>query len=133
MKYYKPYDQEFSKPGECSFKDGDNKYITETAGFVPLEVKLRRFQETGQMMAFNTQEFTSSDLRELYLSPDLEITPEMDLEEIEAVQFKRQEFVNKLIQKKAAKAASGAKAPETPASAGEKTDSESGQKNGSDE
>ena len=73
-----------------------NENITETAGFVPLEVKLRRFQENGQIMQFSQSEFTSSDLRELYLSPDLEITPEMDIEEIQEVQIKRQEYINQI-------------------------------------
>lgn len=79
----------------------NNEYITETAGFVPLEIKLRRFQENGQVMQFSTSEFTSSDLRELYLSPDLEITPDMDYEEIMEVQNKRREFVQELIKRKA--------------------------------
>lgn len=78
----------------------NNEYITETAGFVPLDVKLRRFQENGQIMQFHTSEFTSGDYRDFYLSPDLEITPEMDLEEIQEVQLKRSQFVENLIKEK---------------------------------
>lgn len=74
----------------------DNEYITETAGFVPLEVKLRRFEENGQIMQFSQSEFTSSDLRELYLSPEFEITPDMDYEEIQEVQQRRIEYVNEI-------------------------------------
>ena len=116
-KYYKPYEQEFSKPGVCSFNEGKNEYITETAGFVPLDVKLRRFQENGQIMQFSSSEFTSSDYRQMYLSPDFEITPEMELEEIEEIQLKRQEFVKKLMKSKVGSSERTANSPSDSAAA----------------
>ena len=73
-----------------------NDYITETAGFVPLDVKLRRFQEAGQQMQFHAGEFTSADLREAYFSPDFEINPEDELEEIQEKLNARAEFLNKI-------------------------------------
>lgn len=78
----------------------NNEYITETAGFIPLEVKLKRFQENGQIIQFSSSEFTSSDYRDLYLSEDLEITPEMDIEEIQEIQMKRIEYVKNLMKNK---------------------------------
>lgn len=62
---------------------GDNPVIVETAGFVPLEVKLKRFEQAGQIMQFNTSEFTANDYRELYLNPDFQIYPDDDLEDVE--------------------------------------------------
>lgn len=73
-----------------------NDYITETAGFVPLEVKLKRFEESGAQLQFMRSEFTSSDYRDMYLTPDFEITPEMDYEEIQEVLLRRSEFVKEL-------------------------------------
>lgn len=103
-----------------------NDYITETAGFIPLDVKLRRFQETGQIMQFHTSEFTSADYRDMYLSPDLEITPEMDLEEITEIQMKRREFVNKLMKSKVGNSEGIANSPSDSAAAKteEKTETE---------
>ena len=54
----------------------ENDYIVETAGFVPLQVKFKRFEEQGTILQFQSSEFTASDLRQLYLSPDTEIYPE---------------------------------------------------------
>ncbi len=61
----------------------DNCVIVETAGFVPLEVRLKKFEEAGVKAQFHSSEFTSSDLREFYLSPNTEIYPNDDLETIE--------------------------------------------------
>lgn len=71
----------------------NNEDITETAGFVPLEVKLKRFEESGMLMQFNNQEFTSNDYREAYLSPDYAITPEDELEDINEKLAAREEFL----------------------------------------
>lgn len=62
---------------------GDNPVIVETAGFIPLEVKLKRFEQAGQIMQFNTSEFTANDYRELYLNPDFQIYPDDELEDVE--------------------------------------------------
>lgn len=59
----------------------ENEYITETAGFVPLEVKLKQFEQNGLLAQFQSKDFTSHDYREMYLIPDFDITPEDDLEE----------------------------------------------------
>jgi len=92
----------------------NNKYITETAGFVPLDVKLRRFQEAGQLMQFHNAEFTSADMREAYFSPDFEINPEDDYEEIQEKLQARQKFLADI---KAAKS-NGVNEPPTAAEAG---------------
>lgn len=59
-----------------------NKIITETAGFVPLEVKFKRFEQAGIRAQFNESEFTSTDYREMYLTPNTEIYPNDDLETV---------------------------------------------------
>lgn len=79
----------------------DNSYITETAGFVPLEVKFKRFEQAGQVMQFSVSEFTSSDLRSIYLNPDFDITPEDDYEEIQEKLIARNEYILQLQKLKA--------------------------------
>lgn len=61
----------------------NNPYICETAGFIPLEIKFKRFEQAGQMARLNASDFTSSDYREMYQSPDFDIYPDDDLDEVE--------------------------------------------------
>lgn len=72
----------------------DNRVIVETAGFVPLEVRMKKFEEAGIKAQFYASEFTASDLRELYLSPNTEIYPSDDLETIEEKLALRQSLVS---------------------------------------
>lgn len=76
-----------------------NEVIVETAGFVPLEVKLKRFEQNGMLMQFNENEFTSSDLRSIYLNPDFDITPEDDFEEVQEKLYAQQVYKNELKKK----------------------------------
>lgn len=93
----KQKDKTFWNPNE-----DDNKYITETAGFVPLEVKFKRFEQAGIVAQFNESEFTSSDYRDMYLNPDFQISPEDDMEEaFEKMQAQR-DFINQIAAKKKA-------------------------------
>lgn len=78
----------------------DNELIVETAGFVPLEVKLKRFEQNGMIAQFNASEFTSSDLREMYLNPEFDITPEDDIEEVEEKLIAQRNFIINLQKKK---------------------------------
>lgn len=61
----------------------ENPCIVETAGFVPLEVKFKQFEQNGLRVQFTEDEFTSSDLRDIYLNPDLQVYPGDDLIDIE--------------------------------------------------
>lgn len=60
-----------------------NPEIVETAGFIPLEVKFKQFEQNGLQAQFNTSEFSSQDYRDMYLGPNTEILPTDDLEEIQ--------------------------------------------------
>lgn len=71
----------------------NNDYITETAGFVPLEVKLRQFEQNGLIAQFQVSDFDSNDYREMYLNPDYNITPEDDFEDVEEKIRARNEFI----------------------------------------
>ena len=117
--YPKEYKLEAHKPVFACLSDGGNEYITETAGFVPLEVKLKQFEQNGLRAQFNESEFTSSDYRDMYLNPDFEIYPGDELEEVqEKVELQRKYIIEKLeMLKEKNKAASdsvAAAAPQAP-------------------
>lgn len=73
-----------------------NDYITETAGFIPLEVKFKQFEQNGLVAQFKVGDFTSNDYRDLYLNPDFEITPEDDFEDVQEKLSARNEYFNEL-------------------------------------
>lgn len=95
------------KWGDLNRKSGwnakKNPRIVETAGFVPLEVRLKRLEENGIRAQFaQDMDLTSEEMRTLYLHPDFEITPYDELEEIEEKLTARQVYLEKLLQQKAA-------------------------------
>lgn len=74
----------------------DNECITETAGFIPLEVKMKQFEQNGIIAQFKVDDFTSSDYRDMYLTPDFDISPEDDLEDIQEKLDARNQFIEKI-------------------------------------
>lgn len=74
----------------------DNEYITETAGFIPLEVKMKQFEQNGIIAQFKVDDFTSSDYRDIYLTPDFDISPEDDLEDIQEKINARNSYIQEL-------------------------------------
>lgn len=98
------YEIDFLTPHEVNALGADlshdNEYIVETAGFVPLEVKMKQFEQNGIIAQFMTSDFTSNDYRDIYLNPDFEINPEDDLEDINEKLRARKEFAEKIKQTK---------------------------------
>lgn len=78
-----------------------NPYVVESAGFIPLEVKFKRFEQAGIRAQFNASEFTSSDYRDMYLGPNTEIYPGDDLETIEEKLILQEQFKVQILQEKA--------------------------------
>lgn len=70
--------QEFKSPMSVH-----NEYICETAGFVPLEVKFKRFEQAGIRAQISASDYTSSDYRDMYLNPDYQVYPDDEIEEVE--------------------------------------------------
>lgn len=66
-----------------------NEKLIDTKGFTPIEVRMQRLLESGYIAQFNTSEFDSVEEKELYLSDDFRINPDMDLEEIQEVLYAR--------------------------------------------
>lgn len=56
--------------------------ITDTAGFEPMDVKIKRFMLSGQIAQFSKSMFDSSDFKEMYSAiPDIVYDVEDDIEE----------------------------------------------------
>lgn len=70
------------------FEDGwtndseKNPYIVESAGYVPLEVRFKQFEQNGIRAQFSESDFDGNDLRDIYLSADTCILPGDDIEDI---------------------------------------------------
>lgn len=92
----------------------NNEYITETAGFIPLEVKLKQFETNGLVAHFLTSDFDSNDYRDIYLNPDFNISPEDDFEDIQEKLAAQREYAENI---KAAKS-NGVNEPPSAAKAG---------------
>lgn len=108
----------------CADLKENNEYITETAGFIPLEVKLKQFEQNGMIAQFQAGDFTSNDYREMYLNPDFDISPEDDFEDVQEKLELQRQFIEKY---KAAKSSgstveAGTEQPKTEENQEEKTE-----------
>lgn len=91
----KKYQDEFA--AACLI--GDKHYsdvITETAGFVPLEVRFQKLVENGIQLQLKAQEFDSVDMRKLYLDDEFRVEPDDELEEIQSKLEARADYLAKL-------------------------------------
>lgn len=70
-----------------------NEQVTETAGFVPLEVRMKQMEQAGLLQQAMLQDVTADDLREAWLTSDFEISPDDELEEVFAKDRARREFL----------------------------------------
>lgn len=77
-----------------------NPEIVETAGFIPLEVKFKQFEQNGLQAQFSTSEFSSQDYRDMYLGPNTEILPTDDLEEIQEKLLLQEEVRKSILKSK---------------------------------
>lgn len=83
VKYYnsESYEYDETLTDKWITKDGKpaegNEYIVETAGFVPLSVKFKQFEQNGYIAKFNVDDFDSSDYNFLY-QDDVLIGPDDD-------------------------------------------------------
>lgn len=60
-----------------------NEDLCDTAGYVPLAVRMQRMIENGYIAQFTEDDFDINDYKQMYLSPEMKITPEDDLEDIQ--------------------------------------------------
>lgn len=70
-----------------------NEQLTETAGFVPLEVRMKQMEQAGILQQAMLQDITADDLREAWLTSDFDIAADDELEEIIAKDRARREFI----------------------------------------
>lgn len=83
VKYYSSESYAFDDSDKSPWITADgkpaegNEYIVETAGFVPLSVKFKQFEQNGYIAKFNVDDFDSSDYSKLY-ADDVLIGPDDD-------------------------------------------------------
>lgn len=79
--------------------DGWDELIVETAGFVPLEVRFKQMELAGYRAQFQASDFTSSDLRDIYLAPDLSYSEADELEDIMEKERMRSALIEQIRQR----------------------------------
>lgn len=77
--------------------DGWDETLVDTKGFVPLEVKFKQLEEAGIKAQFNMAELDSSQIRQVFLNPDFEVTPDDDFEEIQDKLYQRELYKQQLM------------------------------------
>ena len=87
-----------------SFEIGDNPIIeyhdkTETAGYLPLSVRLKQLEQQGYIAQFRREEFDSDEISELWTRKEFEILPSDDLEDIDQKLKLRSAYLRDILQK----------------------------------
>lgn len=91
------YDVEEHSPTLYPKIEGWNEEIVETAGFIPLEVRIKQMEQAGFRAQFFESEFTSKDVTDMYLNhPEFDITAEDDIEEAMEKIEAREAWINKV-------------------------------------
>lgn len=90
------WDKSLEKPDWTTDAE-KNPYITTTEGFVPLDVQIAKFEQSGIRAKFRSEMYDSDDMRDMYLGPNTRIYADDDLETIneklEAREKIRQEII----------------------------------------
>lgn len=92
------YKTEVLKPNEVKMSAAELKHwnkrnedLCDTAGYVPMAVRMQRMIESGHIAQFTEDDFDINDYKQMYLSPEMKISPEDDLEEIQSkLELRRQ-------------------------------------------
>lgn len=74
-----------------SIQDYDEK--TETAGFVPLRIRLKQLEQQGYIARFTSEQFDSSEIEKLWTDPKFEILPTDELEDIQEKMALRNQYI----------------------------------------
>lgn len=98
MKDFKPIP--YSLLGEKKVPLNKDEVLVETAGFVPLDVRMKQMEQQGYIAQYQASDFTSDDLRAIWLDPELEILPGDDLEEIQEKSLRREMLRQEILSKK---------------------------------
>lgn len=78
----------------------DNSYITDTAGFEPLDVKFKKFEQNGIIAQLHSSDFDSASLREMFLSDNMQVYPDDDIEDVYSKLALQRDFANRIHQDK---------------------------------
>lgn len=70
------------KIAPTTLPEKENERIVETAGFVPLDVKFKQFEQNGIRAQLVASDFDSSDMRQIYFGENNIIYPDDDIETV---------------------------------------------------
>lgn len=70
------------KLANTELPEEENERIVETAGFVPLDVKFKQFEQNGIRAQLVASDFDSSDMRQIYFGENNTIYPNDDIETV---------------------------------------------------
>lgn len=97
MRKERVFEYEFHSPTPYPEIEGWNEEVTETAGFVPLEVRFKQMEQAGIRARFFESEFSSKDVSDMYLNhPEFDLTPEDDIEDAMEKIALRQDWINQV-------------------------------------
>lgn len=74
--------------------------IVETAGFVPLEVRFKRMEQSGYVAQFYTSQFDSDDYRQIFMGDETEIYADDDEDTVMIKLAKQQKIRDEIIKAK---------------------------------
>ena len=74
----------------------DDVELVDTAGFVPLKVKIQKMIESGIVANLREDDFDADIYNEIYLSEEFKITSEDDLEDVQRKIFARNQYIEEL-------------------------------------
>lgn len=98
-----------------------NERIVETAGFVPLEVKFKQFEQAGIRAQLVSSDFDAQDMRDIYFGENNIIYPDDDIEVVNE-KLLRQELTRQAILKSKTSAATPPEVAKAEAAAASKQD-----------
>lgn len=77
-----------------------NVRMMDSAGYIPLNVRMQRMLEQGYIAQFAVSEFDSTEYRQLYSGEDTTISPDMDYEDIQDVLVRRELLKREFLSRK---------------------------------
>lgn len=77
-----------------------NVRMMDSAGYIPLNVRMQRMLEQGYIAQFAVSEFDSTEYSQLYAGEDTTITPDMDYEDIQDVLVRRELLKREFLSRK---------------------------------
>lgn len=74
--------------------------ICETAGFVPLDVRFKRLEQSGYVAQFFTHQFDTDDIRQIFMGEETQIYADDDEDIVRIKLYKQNKLREKILRSK---------------------------------